>query len=330
MLTSLASMADKKKIIHKAPHWTRGLAYYLRCRARKIPPLINIEFTKRCNARCSFCQYWQLESPNELADYGPIIKRFRPVVVSISGGEPLLRKNYPELIRGIRPYAHYLSLITNGALLNEESAGKLVEAGIDHISVSLDYVGIEHDEARQIAGLSKHLSYMIPKLAADGYRLSLNTIIMESNLDQILPLAYRAKEWGAAISYSAFCTLKKDDAGQMVRQKRLDQLGSIISELLRLKGQLKNIRNSDYYLKQIPDYFRDGYVKNCRAGECWLHVTPDGFIQQCSEMPRICYYTDFTKELVKPPACSKCWYTCRGEAEAPPLSPKRFIEFSRS
>jgi len=319
-----------EKVIHKKPPCTRGFYYFLRCKARKIPPLINLEFTKRCNAKCVFCQYWQLESPNELDDYGPVIKRFRPVVVSISGGEPLMRKNYPELVRSIRPYTHYLSLVTNGALLNEESAKNLVGAGIDHISVSLDYLNKKHDEARKIEGLYEHLSQMIPNLAAMGYRLSLNTIIMESNLDEILPIAYRAKEWGVSVSYSAYCTLKKDDDQGMIREKRLKQLGWIIAELLRLKPVLKNIRNSDFYLGNIPNYFRDGMVRHCRAGMKWLQVTPDGYIQQCAELPRICYHTDYKRELVVSPACAKCWYTCRGEAEAPQLTPKRFLEFVKA
>ncbi len=318
------------KIVHKKPGWLRGFYYFLRCKARGNVPLINLEFTKRCNAKCSFCQYWQLESPNELEDYGPVIKRFRPVIVSISGGEPLTRKNYPDLIKSIRPHTHYISLITNGALLNEESAKKLVDAGVDHISVSLDYLSNMHDEARKIEGLFDHLSRTIPDLAARGYRLSLNTIIMESNLDQILPIAYRAKEWGVSVSYSAYCTLKIDDDDQMIRQKRLKQLGEIVAELVRLKRTLRNIRNSDFYLERIPDYFKNGMVRQCRAGSRWLHVTPDGFIQPCSELPRICHYADFKRELTKSPACAKCWYTCRGEAEAPLLKPRRFLEFIRS
>ncbi len=163
-----------------------------------------------------------------------------------------------------------------------------------------------------------------------GHLSSLSTPSMESNLDQILPLAYRAKEWGVSISYSAYCTLKKDDDQEMVRQRRLKQLKEIIAELMRLKGMLKNIRNSDFYLRKIPFYFQTGGVTNCRAGERWLHVTPDGYIQPCSELPRLAYHTDFTGDLVASPACSKCWYTCRGEAEAPLLAPKRFLELIKS
>lgn len=320
----------KNKVNHKSPHWTRGLLYYIRSRILGLPPLVNIEFTKKCNAKCSFCQYWQLDSSNELNDYGPIIKRFRPVTLSISGGEPLMRKNYPDLIRGVRPYAHFISIVTNGALLNEQSAEKLLNAGINHISVSLDYLSDNHDEARGVPGLYRHISETVPHLTSLGYKISFNTIIMESNLDQIIPIAHKAKEWGAAVSYSAFCALKIDDNEQMVRENRLEQLNAVVAELISLKRKLKNIRNSDYYLKRIPDYFKNGIVPGCRAGFKWVHVTPDGFIQPCSDLPRVCHYSEYTKDKMKPVACSKCWYTCRGEAEASHLNPRRFWELARS
>ncbi|MFH1874556.1 MAG: radical SAM protein [Pseudomonadota bacterium] len=287
---------------------------------------MNLEFTKKCNAKCSFCQYWQLEEKEELKDFSPIIKKFRPVALSISGGEPLMRKDYAQLIKGVRPYVHYISLITNGALLNEESARKLVEAGVDHISVSLDYLSEKHDQVRQVKGLYKHISTIVPKLAGQGYRLSLNTIIMESNLDEILDIAKKAKEWGASVSFSAFCTLKIDDDKEMVRSQKLNKLRQVIKDLKLLKRTLKNIRNSDYYLDQVPEYFTKGHVHGCKAGYRWVHVTPDGYIQPCSELPRICNYDEYSRDILTPTACSKCWYTCRGEAEASHLNPRRFWE----
>ncbi len=319
-----------EKIDHRVPSPLRGFWYFLRCNARRMPRLVNLEITKRCNARCDFCACWQADSPNELEDYGPVIKRFRPVVVSVSGGEPLVRKNYPEILKGIRPYCHYLGVITNGALLNETSAKNLFDAGVDHISISLDYLGTKHDEMRHIKGLYDHLSTMVPRLASKGYRLMLNTVIMESNLDQVLPIAYQAKEWGVMISYSAYCSLKKDDEGHMVRSPRYTQLVSIVEELKRLKRELKHIKNSDYYLDGIPPYFRDGGMEGCQAGYRWVQIAPDGYVQQCSELPTLCHFTEYDRAALKPPACTKCWYSCRGEAEAHPLKPKRLWELIKA
>lgn len=248
----------------------------------------------------------------------------------MSGGEPLMRKNYDELLKGIRPYCHYLAIITNGALLNESSAKRLADAGVNQISVSLDFLGIKHDEARQVKGLYEHLSQMIPKLTSAGYRITLNTVIMESNLDEILPIAYRAKEWGAQVSFSAYCSLKNDDESCMIKQNRFTQLVGIVKELKKLKSKLRNIKNSNYYLEKIPYYFRDGHIPGCRAGYKWMQVTPDGYLQQCSESPRLCHYTEFKRELLRPVSCTKCWYTCRGEVEANPLAPNRLWELIRT
>lgn len=318
------------KIVHRAPSPWRGFLYWLRCKARRMPVLLNVEFTKHCNARCTFCSCWQLESRDELEDFGPLVKIFRPVVVSISGGEPLLRKDYPELIRGIRPWCHYLALITNGVLLNEGSARKLVDSGVDQICVSLDYLGEKHDEARRVRGLYDHISKTVPELTKAGYRIALNTVIMESNLDEILPIAYRAKEWGAMVSFSAYCSLKRDEDDGMIRSARYTQLVGIVDEIRKLKKSMGHIKNSDYYLKHIPAYFRDGFVPDCKAGYRWLQVAPDGYLQQCSELPRLCHYTEFSRKRLSKPVCAKCWYTCRGEAQASPLKPQRLLELIRA
>lgn len=315
---------------YKSPPPFRGAFYYARCRLFKRPQLLNLEFTKKCNASCSFCTCWQVDSSGELDDYGPIIKKFRPVVVSVSGGEPLLRKNYDVLLRGIRLYCHYLSIITNGALLNAESARRLVDSGVDQISVSLDYLSEKHDEARMIKGLYQHISEVVPSLAKDGYRLSLNTVIMESNLDEIVAIAHRAKDWDIEVSFSAYCALKSDQDSQMVQQTRYAKLVAVVDEIRRLKRTLKNIKNSDYYLTRLKAYFRDGYVPNCQAGRKWIQVTPDGYIQQCSELPRLCHYSEFDRLKLKPVTCAKCWYTCRGELEANPLAPNRLLELARA
>lgn len=319
-----------RPINHKVASPLRGFWYFLRCKARGMPVSINLEITKRCNAKCSFCACWRAGESEELTDYSQIIKKFKPVLVSVSGGEPFMRRDYAEVIRGIRPYCHYIAFITNGAILNEERARSLVDAGVDQICVSLDYLGERHDEVRQVKGLYSHLAKTIPALTAAGYRIALNTIIMESNLDQILPIAYRASEWGAMVSFSAYCALKRDDEGGMVAQNRYTQLVGIVDEIRRLKRSLGHIKNSDYYLDKVPAYFRDGFIPGCRAGLNWIQVTPDGFVQQCSELPRVCHYSEYLPRLQKRVACQKCWYTCRGEAEANPLAPGRLLELIKA
>lgn len=313
------------------PGKLRGVRWYFRNKIQKRPLLMNLEFTKLCNAKCHFCGCWQVESPNELPDYAPVVKKVKPLMVSVSGGEPLLRKDRIDLLRKMRPHCQYLMIITNGGLLTEEIADDLwVKAGVDQITISLDYLGKKHDEVRRIEGLFDHISTLVPKLTAKGYNVVLNTIIMDSNLEHIIPLAHQAKAWGANISFSSFCTLKRDEQGGMIPQHRIVEVSLVVKELLRLKRKLKNIKSSDYYLSRVPEYFSKGQVKQCQAGESFVQVTPDGYLQHCSEMPRVMKFDEYKPGKFPKTSCTKCWYSCRGETEAPHLSPGRLVEILKS
>lgn len=313
------------------PGKLQGARWYFRNKIQKRPLLMNLEFTKICNAKCHFCGCWQVESPNELQDYTPVVEKIKPLVVSVSGGEPLLRKNRIELLAQMRKHCQYMMIITNGGLLTEEIADDLWnKAGIDQVTISLDFLGKEHDKVRRIEGLFDHLSALIPRLTAKSYNVVLNTIIMDTNLEHIIPLAHQAKAWGANISYSSFCTLKRDNQGGMIPQHRIVEVERVVNELIRLKRKLKNIKSSNYYLSRVPNYFRSGQVKKCKAGQVFVQVTPDGYLQHCAEMPRVMHYTDFVPGKFPETSCTKCWYACRGETEASHLSPSRLGEILRS
>lgn len=314
------------KDFSKRPSQLRGFLYFLNVKRRGYPNWVNIEVTKRCNARCTFCGYWEEKAPKELADYTDVIKKFKPVVVSLSGGEPLIRRDLEDVIRKFRPYCHYVAMVTNGILLNEQRAQKLKEAGVNQISVSLDFLDERHDAVRGVAGLFKRLSDMLPRLAAAGHNIVLNTVIMETNLDQIIPLAHQAAAWGIGVSYSSYCSLKVDDDSHMISDHRFEELAAIIKELKGLKKTLRNIRNSDYYLDFIPEYFKNGGIPGCQAGHKWVQITPDGQLQPCSELKPICHFSEYDPKKVGPIDCTKCWFACRGEAQANPLKWQRLRE----
>ncbi|PIR17921.1 MAG: hypothetical protein COV46_02085 [Deltaproteobacteria bacterium CG11_big_fil_rev_8_21_14_0_20_49_13] len=313
----------------KPPAW-RGILYYLRCLIRHRPNWLNVEVTKRCNARCNFCKYWEEKGPPELEDYTDIVKQFRPVVLSLSGGEPLIRRNLHEIVRKMRPYAHYVAIVTNGTLLTEKRATELFDAGLNQLSVSLDFLGETHDEMRGVPGLYERISKVVPDLAVKGYNVAFNTVIMDTNLDQIIPLAEAAAKWGVGIAFSTYCHLKNDNHDHKITEDTYLKVSSIVKELKRLKRKNKNIKNSDYYLDKIPEFVMNGGIPDCKAGKRWVQVTPDGFLQPCSELPRYCHYSEYTKTNIPQIDCTKCWFACRGEAEANPLHPRRIVELAKS
>jgi len=94
---------------------------------------------------------------------------------------------------------------------------------------------------------------------------------MESNLDDILPIAYRAAEWGAMISFSSYCSLKNDNDDEMVRQGRYAQLIGIIKEIRRLKGALGHIKK----FRLLPE-------KNPRILPRWQNAGLQGGLQMAA------------------------------------------------
>jgi MoaA/NifB/PqqE/SkfB family radical SAM enzyme len=292
---------------------------------------VNLEVTRRCNLRCDFCDYWRGKGPERRrADYGPIIRRLDPLHLTITGGEPLLRPDLPELIRAIRRGSGfvYMNLITNGSLLTVDRALSLWHAGLTQLSVSLDFPDERHDRQRGAPGLWAHLRELLPSLGKSEIdNLCLNTVIMEENLEDLLPIARLAKRSGFKVSFSTYNPHKNNNPLHSVSSTRLALLERVVGELRRWKREERNITNSDFYLERIPRYFRDGAVSGCLAGKKWVQVSPDGSLRRCSERECLGSWRTFRPTLVPLTTCQECWYACRGEAEAP-LGIKRIVELN--
>src|SRR5438128_2168668 len=82
---------------------------------------------ERCRATCDFCPYWEADEVEECKDFTPAIRYFQPLQVSITGGEPLLRKDVIDIVRQVKgvPGFRYIGLYTNGSLLNEKLVAEL-------------------------------------------------------------------------------------------------------------------------------------------------------------------------------------------------------------
>ena len=298
----------------------RGLLKYAWVRIKGGPMLVNMEVTHFCNARCDSCDFWKTEQSGKLDDYDYIdaLRKLNPLCVTLTGGEPTINKNLPEVVYRIKQSLGftYVGMVTHGSLLTLEKAEALWNAGIDQIAISLNYMGPEHDAERGIDGLYDHLSQLIPQMTAHGMNVVLNTVIMQDNMNHIIPIAHQARQWGAKVSYSCYSDFKNGNQTHLVDADHLNQVTRLVEELIALKSQLGNILSSAYYLRRVPDYFRDLLPRTCQAAGKWLiQLTPDGDIKPCPELEVSSHYSKF-KRQTDPIACDRCWYSCRGETEA--------------
>lgn len=293
---------------------------YFLTRLFKRPTLVNLEVTKTCNAFCSFCNYY-LTPKNEkrLIDYSRIIQKVKPFVVSITGGEPLLRKDLEQIIKKIKKshWGCYVGMITNGALLTKERARSLRNAGLDQISISLDFPDKRHDKSRGIPGLFNRIMKVIPYLKDMGfYRISFNTVITRENIKDLTRIADLALSLGINVSYSSYSSMKNGNLDLIPSNGFIDTLRDTIDKLIEHKKAYRNVMNSEYYLLKIPEYFGNGGIKGCLAGVKFIQVTPQGEIKRCAEFPAEYTIDTFPGKFEKTD-CTECWYSCRGESEIP-------------
>lgn len=293
------------------------------------PRLMNLEVTKFCNAKCDFCDYWKTKKSPRLDDYVDVVRKVRPIVVNITGGEPLLRKDLPHLIRRIHEntFFIYIGMVTHGQLLTVEKARELWDSGLDQLSISMNYLGEAHDRERGIPGLFDHLSKLIPQLLMTGVdNVILNTVIMNENLNVIPRILRQAYEWGIKVSFSSYTALKNGNAEHLVSPEKMRKLRDLIDEIEVLKRAYGNVVSSSYYLNMVPYYFEHGYVEDCKAGQKFIQATPDGYLKACPELPVTQHFSDYKpwKEQVD---CTKCWYGCRGESQVP-VTIERFRELA--
>ena len=177
-------------------------------------PLRNLRLsvTDRCNLRCSYCMpeadyVWlprhdilQFEEMSALID---VFTRAGVDRVRLTGGEPLLRRDLPELIRMIarKPGIRDLALTTNGVMLAEH-ARTLHDAGLHRLTVSLDTLRPERFQAltrfdslpRVLSGIDEALNYF------DGIKLDA-VIIRGTNDDELIPLLEYARRIGAELRF---------------------------------------------------------------------------------------------------------------------------------
>jgi len=290
---------------------------------------LNLEVTKRCNARCDFCDYWKEKAPPELEDYVPLVRRLDPLSVSLTGGEPFLRNDLPELIASLRRSFDFLfiSLITNGSLLTLEKGLDVWKAGLDEFSISLDYPDERHDRERGIPDLTKRIFSAAPQLKAAGVNLCFNVVIKRENYLDVPEIVKRSAEMGIKVSLSAYNGRRVGNERHMVPAEELPALTNAVETLKRMKRELRNVTTGDYYLDKVPEYFSARFIPGCTAGKNWVQVTPDGMIKRCSDQAAVGHFSSWHKGLFEPTRCGNCWYSCRGAAQEP-WSLKRFLEMA--
>ena len=182
---------------------------------------LRISVTDRCNFRCSYCMPRDVYGPDypflpreailsfeEITRLVRIFTGLGVTKVRLTGGEPLLRRELPTLVRMLVavPGLEDLALTTNGVLLPDQ-ARDLRASGLKRVTVSLDTLRPDRFKAMSDTDLplSRVLAGLEAARAAGFPPLKLNCVLQRGvNDDEILDLAAFAREQGHTLRFIEF------------------------------------------------------------------------------------------------------------------------------
>ncbi len=265
----------------------------------RIHDNLRISVTDRCNIRCFYCM------PENNVKYMPReeilsfeeIERFASVAVSlgvtklrITGGEPLVRKDLPVLIRKLVDIAGVkdIALTTNGVLLGRH-AEALYEAGLRRLNVHLDTLDRERFlRITRRDDLDKVLEGLAVARRLGFGPIKINAVAVKNLLEpDLVPLARFGREHGIEIRFIEFMPL--DAQGIWARDSVLTA-DAMIETLSREIAPLVEIPDGDPRAPATEYRFADGigrvgfiasvsrpFCLNCNR----IRLTSDGKLRYC-------------------------------------------------
>jgi cyclic pyranopterin phosphate synthase len=263
----------------------------------RIHDNLRISVTDRCNIRCFYCMpesarfvpRGEILSFEEIERFARVAAGLGIAKLRITGGEPLVRRDLPVLIRRLAaiPGIRDLALTTNGLLLGE-LARPLFDAGLRRLNVHLDTLDrgrffeiARRDELpRALAGLDA--------AHAAGFRIKLNTVAVKGVVEpDIVPLARYAREHGFEPRFIEFMPL---DAQNLWDRSRVLSAAEIVDTLSREISPLVPVAPEDPRAPALEYEYADGggrvgliasvtrpFCLNCNR----IRITADGKLRYC-------------------------------------------------
>ena len=271
---------------------------------RKVTYL-RLSVTDRCNFRCLYCMPEEgvplrpndeLLSFEEIAQVVGVLAREGVRRVRVTGGEPLVRKELPTLIRKLArlPGIEEIVLTTNGFLLDRHAAA-LREAGLSEVTVSLDTLDpARFSHVTRRGELGRVLEGIKAAQAAGFGPIKLNAVLIRGfNDDEVLSLTEWAIERGHVLRFIEFMPIGEDTLWAQVRGGGCVPQAEVLAVLgarwrLTPQGMRPGAGPSRYWGLEGP-----GAPHGARVGvisavtECFcdacnrLRLTPQGGLRAC-------------------------------------------------
>lgn len=270
------------------------------------------ELTHRCPLQCPYCSNpVELDRPagelstEQWCDVLAQAARLGVLQIHLSGGEPAARRDLEQIVAAAAEAGLYSNLITAGVNVDAERLHALLDAGLDHVQLSLQ--GAEPVVGNRIGGMrgghERKLEFAAHVREA-GAPLTINAVLHRQNLDQLPALIELAERMGAGrleaahVQYYGWAYTNR--AALMPTRAQLDAATETVQAA---RERLKGVMQIDYV---VPDYYARR-PKPCMGG--WgrqvLNVTPVGDVLPCHAAQTI---PDLEFDNVRDAPLADIWY----------------------
>lgn len=277
------------------------LSTYLHSRGRSLglPISGNFELTSRCNFRCPMCYIHgsneglkerELSADTWLSLATQATKRGM-VFALLTGGEPFVREDFFDILRGMKKLGLLISVNSNGSLLNGEMIERLAEDPPFRMNISL--YGASNETYGNMCGVPccDRVIENIKALRAHGIDTRLNVSLTEYNRDDLEMILETAKRLGVHVKASSYMYPptrydKESGRGRMTAQCAAEtsvRYDSIRFTDEEFKGRAENMRQGVCQREECPgDPTAEGI--SCRAGNASFWLTWEGKMLPCGLM----------------------------------------------
>lgn len=303
---------------------------------------IVFEVTYGCNLRCNFCyNSWKaVDYPRapELTpeQYEELLPRLPEAnLFAISGGEPLVRKDFVQVAEVLHSHLPYITLITNGMGIDDGLAARMSEWEM-RVQLPVQGLGAKHDAITGVPGNFKRLVDVFATLKEHMIPVATATVVSKESIDDLESLL----DFSIAMGSRAILLIRflPGGAGQdrwdLVPSKEdVERAYGILDRVCGRYGVRGAVGVPNLPCVVNEDRFKHVNFNYCGAGRDWFVVDPSGRFRICNHSPVV--YGDlmeqpideilghpllqaFARSEVYPPECGDCEELegCRGGCRA--------------
>jgi len=257
--------------------------YSRRILVERVPVAASIELTMRCNLHCAHCYCPPGDRGREL-DTDEIkgvfdrMAEMGTLFLLMTGGDPLLRKDFPTLYSYAKERGMLVTVYTNGTLVTDEIA-ELWEALPPH-QVEISLYGLTREVYEKVVGVKGSYDRClagIGRVLEGGHELALKCPVTRQNAHEIAGVAQLAKDLGVEFRYDPLilATMEGEQHPHALRLSADEVVALEASDVEKDRAWRQYLTEDEHPKLDSQRLF------SCAAGRNFLHVDACGNVQVC-------------------------------------------------